>query len=40
MDIHYHNRKRASPEVETKLAATYWPDLDAMLPEFTGGQME
>jgi glyoxylate reductase len=33
MEIHYHNRKRAAPEVEGKLAATYWPDLDAMLPE-------
>jgi glyoxylate reductase len=33
MEIHYHNRKRAASAVETKLAATYWPDLDAMLPE-------
>jgi len=33
MEIHYHNRKRAAPEVEAKLAATYWADLDAMLPE-------
>jgi glyoxylate reductase len=33
MEIHYHNRKRAASTVETKLAATYWPDLDAMLPE-------
>jgi glyoxylate reductase len=33
MDIHYHNRKRASPDVEAKLGATYWADLDAMLPE-------
>lgn len=33
MAIHYHNRKRVGPEMEAKLAATYWPDLDAMLPE-------
>jgi glyoxylate reductase len=33
MAIHYHNRKRASAEVETKLGATYWPELDAMLAE-------
>ena len=33
MEIHYHNRRRASAEVESKIAATYWPDLDAMLPE-------
>src|ERR1051326_3353957 len=33
MEIHYHNRKRAALEVEAKLAATYWADLDAMLPE-------
>jgi len=33
MEIHYHNRKRAAPEMEAKLAATYWADLDAMLPE-------
>src|SRR3954471_9753882 len=31
MEIHYHNRKRVSPEVEARLAPTYWPDLDAML---------
>ncbi|HXJ01003.1 MAG TPA: D-glycerate dehydrogenase, partial [Micropepsaceae bacterium] len=31
--IHYHNRKRASANVEQALAATYWPDLDAMLLE-------
>ena len=33
MDIHYHNRKRANAELEKSLAATFWPDLDAMLPE-------
>jgi len=33
MKIHYHNRKRAAPEVERALEATYWPDLDRMLPE-------
>jgi glyoxylate reductase len=31
--IHYHNRRRAAPEVEQALGATFWPDLDAMLPE-------
>jgi glyoxylate reductase len=31
--IHYHNRKRASPEIEQELEATYWDDLDKMLPE-------
>ncbi len=33
MKIHYHNRKRASAEVERELEATYWPDLDRMIPE-------
>ena len=33
MEIHYHKRSRAAPEVEATLAATYWPELDAMLPE-------
>ncbi len=33
MEIHYHNRKQAVPEVEATLAATYWPELDAMLAE-------
>jgi len=33
MEIHYHNRRRAAAEVEAKLAARYWADLDAMLPE-------
>ncbi len=31
--IHYHNRKRASAEIERELEATYWDDLDKMLPE-------
>ena len=33
MNIHYHNRTRASAEVERALEATYWPDLDRMIPE-------
>jgi glyoxylate reductase len=33
MAIHYHNRNRVAPEMERSLAATYWPDLDAMLAE-------
>jgi glyoxylate reductase len=33
MTIHYHNRRRIAPETERALEATYWPDLDAMLPE-------
>ena len=33
LEIHYHNRKRASPGIEEKLGAVYWPDLDAMLPQ-------
>lgn len=33
MKIHYHNRKRAAAEVERELEATYWPDLDRMIPE-------
>src|SRR5205823_13552597 len=32
LEIHYHNRNRVVPAVEQELAATYWPDLDAMLP--------
>ena len=32
MEIHYHNRKRVGGDVEAKLAAKHWPDLDAMLP--------
>ncbi|RVV97517.1 D-glycerate dehydrogenase [Mesobaculum littorinae] len=31
MQIHYHNRSRLRPEVETPLEATYWESLDAMI---------
>jgi glyoxylate reductase len=31
MQIHYHNRRRVSAEVETQLGATYWDDLDEMV---------
>ncbi|HVO17082.1 MAG TPA: D-glycerate dehydrogenase [Alphaproteobacteria bacterium] len=31
LSIHYHNRRRVSPEVEQKLEATYWESLDQML---------
>jgi glyoxylate reductase len=33
MVIHYHNRKPVSAAMERALGATYWSDLDAMLPE-------
>ena len=33
MKIHYHNRRRVSAEMERALEATYWPDLDRMIPE-------
>ena len=33
MKIHYHNRKRVSADIERKMEATYWPDLDRMIPE-------
>jgi glyoxylate reductase len=33
MKIHYHNRKRVSADVERELEATYWSDLDRMIPE-------
>ena len=33
MKIHYHNRKRVSADVERELEATYWPNLDRMIPE-------
>jgi glyoxylate reductase len=33
LEIHYHNRKRVGPAIEQELSATYWPDLDAMLPQ-------
>ena len=32
LQVHYHNRKPLSPMIEEELAATYWDDLDAMLP--------
>ncbi|MBZ4688855.1 MAG: D-glycerate dehydrogenase [Cereibacter changlensis] len=31
MQIHYHNRKRVRPEIETELEATYWESLDQMV---------
>lgn len=31
MQIHYHNRKKASPQIEAELEATYWESLDQML---------
>lgn len=31
LQIHYHNRKRVSPDVEQELEATYWESLDQML---------
>ena len=31
MAIHYHNRRRVLPEIETELEATYWESLDQML---------
>jgi glyoxylate reductase len=31
LQIHYHNRRRASPAVEEALDATYWESLDQML---------
>ena len=31
MQIHYHNRKRLRPEIETELEATYWESLDQMI---------
>ncbi len=31
MSIHYHNRKRVHPDIETELDATYWESLDQML---------
>jgi len=32
MTIHYNNRTRVTAAVERELDATYWPELDAMLP--------
>lgn len=31
LSIHYHNRERLPEAVEQRFAATWWPDLDAML---------
>ena len=31
MQIHYHNRRRLRPEVESELEATYWESLDQMV---------
>ncbi|HWK88251.1 MAG TPA: D-glycerate dehydrogenase [Xanthobacteraceae bacterium] len=31
LQIHYHNRRRVSPELEESLEATYWDSLDQML---------
>jgi glyoxylate reductase len=33
LEIHYHNRTRVPRTLEQDLAATYWPQLDPMLPE-------
>ena len=32
MAVHYHNRRRAHPELEAQVEATYWDSLDQMLP--------
>lgn len=31
MQVHYHNRRRLRPEIESELQATYWESLDQML---------
>ena len=31
LSIHYHNRRRVSPQIEEALEATYWDSLDQML---------
>lgn len=33
LDIHYHNRHQLSAGAEEEFSATYWDNLDAMLPE-------
>jgi glyoxylate reductase len=33
LHIHYFSRNRRPPAVEEKVEATYWPSLDAMIPE-------
>ena len=32
LDVNYHNRRRAPAAIESELNATFWPELDAMLP--------
>lgn len=31
MQIHYHNRRRVNPQLESELEATYWESLDQMV---------
>src|SRR6516162_6418518 len=31
LQIHYHNRRRITPKIESELEATYWESLDQML---------
>jgi glyoxylate reductase len=31
LQVHYHNRRRVAPKIETALEATYWESLDQML---------
>jgi glyoxylate reductase len=31
LSVHYHNRRRVHPDIETELEATYWESLDQML---------
>lgn len=31
LSVHYHNRRRLSPQIEEELGATYWDSLDQML---------
>jgi glyoxylate reductase len=31
LSVHYHNRRRLHPEIDTELEATYWESLDQML---------
>src|SRR5690606_25177066 len=32
MQVHYHNRNRLNPALEEELGATWWDDLDTLLP--------
>ena len=32
LDVHYHNRRRLPAAIEDAVDATFWPELDAMLP--------